>query len=509
MVQMDINSKLFAMIDQVSQSPSERSAHLTLLTTLLSMFSMDQAAICEKEQTSIRMIIGIDRSKKILQSSEEIWLSRTLMDECLTSMAPAAYHEFSDPKISNQFESEFISRSISENSLKNIVCVPLSQNPTRIIYLASKRDPLRRISEEELNRLRIAAQAAGLALKSQSQIQELQRGNEKLKSVIESKKGSFVYASSLMDSLISEARNIAPFNISILIQGESGCGKEELAREIHRLSGRKGPFLAINCANLTESLLESELFGYTKGAFTGAVNFKRGLFQEADGGTFFLDEIAEIPMGLQAKLLRVLQERTVRPLGSNTDIPVDIRILAASHKDLRAAVLEKKFRDDLYYRIQEMTLFIPSLKERPEDIEILARYFLTHFSEEFKLPQKQISERALDKLRSHSWPGNIRELKNVCRTAIILGRERTLEEKDFRIESGAQPQGRVLAFQAPATAPEKGDLKQLSSQFERDLISRLLSEPGETQNSIAKRLNISVRTLQRILNRESDVEVQV
>ena len=509
MVQVDLNTELFSMIDRVSQAADERTAHLNLLLTLISQFQMDQAAICESnEHGDIQLVFGVDRTKRILQSMDGIWISKTLINDTLTSMSPVTYNESSENREFETFQANFIPKSISEYSLKNIVCIPLSRQPARVIYLASKRDPLREITKEELDRLRIASQAAGFALQHQTKLQELKLGNEKLQIALESKKGSFIYASPAIETLLLEAAKIAPFNISVLIQGESGTGKEELAREIHRLSGRTGPFIAINCANLTESLLESELFGYSKGAFTGAVTSKKGLLQEADGGTFFLDEIVEIPPAIQAKFLRVLQERTIRPLGSNSDIPIDIRILAASHADLKKAVQEKRFRDDLYYRVQEITLTIPPLRLRLEDIEVFAQYFLSKFSEEFKLPCKTFTQAALQKLLDHSWPGNVRELKNICRTAVILGRNPSLEPTDLRIEPSTKSSGTVLPFQTkePNSSVQKEmediDLRKLSLQFERDLINQLLDEPGENQISVAKRLNISVRTLQRTLNRE-------
>lgn len=502
---MNMSSELFQMIDRVTQAGDERSAYMSLLNTLLSLFQMDQAVICEQlEDGDVRLVFGMDRSKRILQSMDGILLSKTLVKQALETMSPVVFRDIPDSV-------ETVPYSISEYSLKNIVCVPISKNPSRFINLASKRDPLRRVSEEELTHLRVASQAADIALQHHARIQELKMGNERLRSVLESKSGAFVYSSALMNTVLADAERFAPFNVSIVIQGESGCGKEELAREIHRLSGRKGPFVAVNCANLTESLLESELFGYAKGAFTGATQSKKGLFQEADGGTFFLDEVAEIPLNLQAKLLRVLQERTIRPLGSVQDISIDVRILAASHQDLKEAVQKKKFRDDLYYRIQEMTLFMPPLRGRMEDIEVLAQYFLNHFSAEFKLPSRNMSPEALTKLLTHGWPGNVRELKNVCRTAVILGRESILQPQDIRLDA-VPPASRSSEEKAEMTegvmlnlpkVGEVSDLRLISNQFERDLINRMLGEPGETQASVAKRLNISIRTLQRIVSKES------
>lgn len=480
------------MIDRVSVAPDERSACVALLFPVLQVFQMDQAALCELDegsrQSQVRLIFGMDCTKKILQSLDELWLSRTLVMQALKTLAPAVH----SGKLTTE---DGIPKSISEYELRSIVCIPLSSR--RFIYLASQRDPLRTWAEQELLNFKIAARAAVLALQQNESFRELRDSNQKLKAALGEREKKFICASSQMDALLAQAQKLAPFNVSILIQGESGVGKEELARLIHKLSLREGKFIAINCANLTESLLESELFGYIRGAFTGASTTKRGLFLEADQGTFFLDEITELPLNLQAKLLRVLQERCIRPIGSNQEIPIDVRLLAASSQDLNKAVSENRFREDLFYRVQEMTLSIPPLRERKEDIEILAHHFISKFVKEFKFPERKLNSEALHKLISHRWPGNIRELKNVCRTTVILSSALEISAEQIRLPS-------EKTNLASHTA---GSLKERSSKFEYDLISDLLSKPGETQATIAGKLGISVRTLQRILDRE-DEDVQ-
>jgi two-component system response regulator GlrR len=224
-----------------------------------------------------------------------------------------------------------------------------------------------------------------------------------------------------MAEVLSEARLVAVSDASILIRGESGTGKELLARAIHRASRRaKAPFIAVNCAAIPEQLLESELFGHVKGAFTGAVEHRKGLFQASDGGTLFLDEIGDMPLPLQVKLLRVLQERTVRPVGSNDSTAVDVRIISATHRNLDAAMADGSFREDLYYRLNVVTLALPLLVERREDIALLANHFLQAIADRYQKKLNGFAPDALEILMMASWPGNVRQLYNVVEQVCAL-----------------------------------------------------------------------------------------
>ena len=221
--------------------------------------------------------------------------------------------------------------------------------------------------------------------------------------------------------LLEQAKLVAQSDVSVLINGQSGTGKEVLAQAIHRASPRaKKPFIAINCGALPEQLLESELFGHAKGAFTGAVSSREGLFQAAEGGTLFLDEIGDMPMALQVKLLRVLQERKVRPLGSNRDIDIDVRILSATHRDLPKAMERNEFREDLFYRLNVVNLRIPILSERAEDIPILANHLLRESAKRHKPFVRSFSTDAMKCLMTASWPGNVRQLVNVIEQCVAL-----------------------------------------------------------------------------------------
>lgn len=271
-----------------------------------------------------------------------------------------------------------------------------------------------------------------------------------------------ITSSPAMEALLAEAYLVAGSDVSVLIQGASGTGKEALARAIHLASPRRShAFVAINCAAIPEQLLETELFGHVKGAFTGASSSHVGLFQSATGGTVFLDEVGDMPLPLQAKLLRVLQEREVRPVGSSESLPIDVRIISASHRQLEHAIKTGEFREDLYYRLNVMALVIPPLNQRREDIPLLARYFLASLCKKYKQQVNDFTPEAMEILVSHGWPGNVRQLLNVVEQCCVLSTtplvSATLVNRALR--------------EKPAGMLPYADAKQA---FERDYLIRLL-----------------------------------
>ncbi|WP_429884308.1 sigma-54-dependent transcriptional regulator [Geoalkalibacter halelectricus] len=293
-----------------------------------------------------------------------------------------------------------------------------------------------------------------------------------------------------MQNLQNLIRKVAQSDAStVLIQGESGSGKELVAKAIHFESARADkPFMAINCAAVPETLLESELMGHERGAFTDAKVQKKGLFELADGGTIFLDEIGDMAMGMQAKLLRVLEERTFRRVGGSKDISVDVRIISATNKDLLEAINEKIFRNDLYYRLQVIPLFLPSLRERKDDIMPLVNHFIAHFNREFGKSVKGVSPMAEKFLLEYPWPGNIRELRNVIERAIILENEETLLLEHLPQEivgKAGVVSGGPLSFQIP---PEGIDIEEV----ERELIRQSLELTDGNQSKAAKKLNLGI-----------------
>jgi two-component system, NtrC family, response regulator HydG len=270
----------------------------------------------------------------------------------------------------------------------------------------------------------------------------------------------------------------------VLITGESGTGKERVAEALVRASGRSArTFVRFNCAALTPELAEAELFGHTRGAFTGAVKARAGLFREADGGTLLLDEIGELDPATQAKLLRVLQEGEVRPVGEDRAHRINVRILAATHRDLGQQVAAGRFREDLYYRLKVVNLHVPPLRERPEDLPALAHHFLARFAVQFGTPPVAVTPELRARLEAWTWPGNVRELSNALESAVALSQDGTL---DLSLLPGAP---------APAEAPARAGLKERVEAYERGLIVAALDEAKGNRSEAARLLDIGRATL--------------
>jgi len=264
-----------------------------------------------------------------------------------------------------------------------------------------------------------------------------------------------------MENLLDQAKLVAATDASVFIQGESGSGKELLARAIHQASPRQTkPFVAINCGAIPENLLESELFGHSKGAFTGAVKSHVGLFQSAEGGTLFLDEIGDMPQTLQVKVLRALQERVIRPVGSSTDVNIDVRLISATHRNLNIAMREGNFREDLFYRINVVSLEIPSLANRREDISLLANHFLHVFNQKHKKTIQSIAPDALEMLIAAPWPGNIRQLQNIIEQTVILATTHIIHANLIQKALQEEPSD-VISFEAARLHFEHGYLINL------------------------------------------------
>lgn len=299
--------------------------------------------------------------------------------------------------------------------------------------------------------------------------------------------GQSRHMSTILDMMDKIARSEAA---TVLIQGESGTGKELVAKWIHYKSNRaEKPFIAINCAAVPATLLESELFGHEKGAFTDAKNTKKGLFELADGGTVFLDEIGDMEMGMQAKLLRFLEDRTFRRIGGSKVIPVDVRIISATNKDLLKAIEAKEFRNDLYYRLQVIPVYLPPLRERRDDIPVLAQHFIDAYNREFGKSVKGLSPAAEKLLVDYPWPGNIRELKNVLERAIILGNEETLSVDHLPLEVTSRSTSTSSVPMATFRLPPEGvDIEEV----EKELIRQALENNDWNQSKAAKKLNLGV-----------------
>jgi transcriptional regulator with PAS, ATPase and Fis domain len=296
-----------------------------------------------------------------------------------------------------------------------------------------------------------------------------------------------------MRKVFDRVRKVADSDVTVLITGESGTGKELAARAIHRQSPRRDrPFLAVDCASIPESLLEAELFGHEKGAFTGAYQQKLGKFELAHEGTLFLDEIGEMPMGMQSKILRVLQEREIERIGGIKPVPVDIRIIAATNRDLGEAVKTGRFREDLFFRLNVVNIHLPPLRERLEDIPALARVFLKLYAEKFNRRVMQLGDQAQAWLVRQRWPGNIRELENVIQRAVVLAEGEVLNLIDLR--DAVQPSGETVP--EPIGAGRLRDhMERVNSDIEKKIIEQALVKEDDHRGAAAKRLGISRKHL--------------
>jgi two-component system response regulator GlrR len=304
-------------------------------------------------------------------------------------------------------------------------------------------------------------------------------------------RAELITRSSSMEDLLAQARRVAASDASVCIFGQSGTGKELLARAIHRASPRReAPFVAVNCGAIPEGLLESELFGHKKGSFTGAVSDRRGLFQAAQGGTLFLDEVGDMPLPLQVKLLRALEERKVRPVGSHESFEVDVRVISATHRKLEERIASGEFREDLFYRLNVVKLYIPALAERREDIPLLANHFLTRLAERYRRGHLGFSPEAMQLLVSAPWPGNVRQLLNVIEQAVALAPTEVIPESLVR-----------QALDAGDTALTP--LDEARKAFERDYLVRILKITGGNVTKAARLAGRNRTEFYRLLERHS------
>ena len=343
--------------------------------------------------------------------------------------------------------------------------------------------------------LRLILQRAHRFCTAERELRELrtaQNGNGKLHDLIGT--------SPSMQELFNLARRIAPADVNVLITGETGTGKELMARAIHQIGARStGVMVAFSCANLPETLVEDELFGHEKGAFTGAHLCRQGRLESANHGTLFLDEVGDLPIGLQPKLLRVLQERKFERLGSNRSIDIDVRLISATNHDLAELVKQGKFREDLYYRLNVVELQLPSLRDRRDDISLLAFHFLRKYAQVFQRNVRRFSAATLTALERYDWPGNVRQLENVIQRAVVLSEGHTLETHNLppSIEGGSPPVvGEGDDWQKAGPASYEDQLRK----FKRDLLLRTLQENGWKKAESARALGIARGYLHRLIN---------
>ncbi len=398
----------------------------------------------------------------------------------------------SDALTSTQFSS---SKSVVSLKLTSVMCVPLVHLGKVFGAIYVGNDQVASLFDERsLEVLTLFAAQASLLVQNALHIDALTVEKAGLKSELEkSRYGEIIGACDGMREVFKKIEKVARADISVLVTGETGTGKELIAHEVHKRSGRaRGPFVVINCGAIPENLLESELFGHVKGAFTGAVATRPGRFQAANGGSLFLDEIGEMPLHLQVKLLRALQERQVTKVGDNKSENVDIRVVAATHRNLEQMVREGTFREDLYYRLNVVQLHLPPLRERGEDVVVIANFLLQKYAEEYGKKVRGFAPKSLVALRKYAWPGNVRQLENRLKRAIVLCEAKELKPEDLDIQ-----------------AEDLEDILPLSDaleRFRRRYIDEALERNGGNRTKTARELGVDPRTIFRHLEAQKDGE---
>lgn len=371
----------------------------------------------------------------------------------------------------------------------SFICVPINYKNETIGALSI--DSKMRNEEEDLNsEINFLSNISDLIAETINR-KKVYEENKNLKDILRSSNplGTLVGNSQPMKELAYQLTLVAGSNVSVLITGETGTGKEVIAREIHKLSNRKEtPFVTVNCGAIPEGLIESELFGHKKGAFTGAVKDRVGKFEAASGGTIFLDEIGELPLMLQVKLLRVLQEKEITPVGSNSNIPVDVRVIAATNRNLEIEISNNSFRSDLYYRLNVFQLYLPPLRERGSDIILLADYFIKKYSAALDKRIERIGTSAIDMLMSYHWPGNVRELENCIERACLLC------PNDVITSHHLPPSLQVKSVEQ--RGKKKGKFESLVRAYEIELITDALKDSGGNQTKAARLLDTTKRVIQ-------------
>ena len=431
--------------------------------------------------------VRVARTAGSKPAGDKLAISDSIVDRVLQTRQPIIV---SDALNDREFKA---AESVMDFKICSVLCVPLMTRGELlgVIYLGNE-NVVNLFTEEAREVATVFAAESAMVLRNAILINELQTSNQSLTAQIERMNfGSLIGASDSMRELFKRVDKVAATDISVLVTGETGTGKELVAAELHRRSPRaKGPFVAINCGAIPENLLESELFGHVRGAFTGAVATREGKFAAANGGSLFLDEIGEMPIALQVKLLRALEERRVTKIGEHSPKDIDIRVIAATNRDLAAEVKAGRFREDLYYRLNVVRLHLAPLRERGDDVLLLSKYFLKRFTEEMGVRTKTFSEGAALAMQMHQWPGNIRELENRIKKALIFCESAEINVDDLEL--------------APLQAGKIEPLVDAKEAFAASYVRKILDINGGNRTQTARDLGVDVRTIYRYLERARD-----
>lgn len=483
-------------LGQAEVSPEEEKSFLLELANLVSFLSgsMELEPVLRQFLLSLLQVFKMEKGFIVAQrinskyeivanegvSAEDPWLSENLLSETLKSAVPV----FIQNVIGSRFESN---KSLVATGFLSVFAWPLRFRGENLgaLVIGSTR-PHSGLSEKEKMLANVYSQLAANLLSTHLNELRLREQVEALRKLRHMDEGPFLTQDKGLKELVRVASRVASTELSILVQGETGVGKELLAKWVHSKSDvSSGPFVAVNCGAIPESLIESTLFGHKKGAFTGAHADQIGKFQQAQGGTLFLDEIGDLPLLMQVKLLRAIQEKTIEPVGASRPVPIQVRILSASHKNLLKLVKSKHFREDLYYRLAEVTLEIPPLRERPDDIGLIVTEFLRD-------SKKRLSQKAWDWVRSQNWNGNVRELLSNLRRANIMSSGAVIEIEDF--QSGVP---KALVDESNWLGGE--NLDEALQQFLKTKVKKALQLSGGNRKQAAELLGVTPRTLFRYL----------
>jgi Nif-specific regulatory protein len=495
------SAKVQAALPHEGRTARDLNTLLKISTTINSAKSLD--ALQKHLLEMIAEVVPVERGAILLTSDEEedftsvfgwdtllgtnceVNISRTIARRVLNEAVAILSNDVQDDRKFSEVESIISSR------MRSLIAVPLIvlEKKLGIIWLSTS-DPIVWFDENHLQLVTAIAAMAAVTIENLRRIEWLKGENERLNAEMHLNH-NMVGESPRMHEIYQRMARVASTDSTVLIRGESGTGKELVARAIHQNSSREGqPFIAINCAALTETLLESELFGHEKGAFTGAIAQKKGKIEIAQGGTLFLDELGEMSPLLQAKLLRVLQEQEFERVGGTRSIKANVRVIAATNRDLEEAIKQGSFRQDLYYRLNVVTIALPPLRERREDIPLLANYFVAKYAEKCHRQIRGISSEARASLRNYDWPGNVRELENAIERAAVLGLSDMIQPEDLPeaiFETGSDSSGTVDNYH------------EAIKEAKKQLIIKAFEQAGGSYADAARSLGVHVNYLHRLI----------
>jgi transcriptional regulator with GAF, ATPase, and Fis domain len=457
-----------------------------LLDQVIELTGAERGFIIMVEGNQPKVAVGRNLQKENLADAVDLY-SDSIVSRVIREMEPIIV---SDALRDEQFKS---SVSVVNLQLSSVMCAPLMERGKLLGVLYVGNSHVSSLFDQAaLEVLTVFSAQASLILQNALLVNEMELDNQHLINKLEEiQSGGIIGSCDSITKILNKVRKVATTDVSVLVTGETGTGKELIARELHRQSNRKkGPFIAINCSAIPENLLESELFGHAEGAFTGANKAKIGKFMAADGGTIFLDELGEMPLTTQVKLLRVLEDKTITRVGDHRSEPVDIRIVAATNRDLEQEVQAGNFREDLFYRLNVITIYLPPLRERGEDVVLLARYFLQKFVLEYDRPLKGFTPQAMRTIRLYRWDGNIRQLGNHIRKAVILAEGTHIDVEDLDLNEDK--------------IEEVLPLSEAKERFQSRYIREVLALNDGNRTKTARDLGVDPRTIFRHLEKEKE-----